>query len=95
MAETRCSIDRTSKGNFRCYIGPMKTARPPANWLNLHSGDMIHTKVPFHRIDTYLGQMEGMGYRFKMEDSKSGYRLTCTASPHDKAKRPQLRLVKG
>lgn len=87
--------NRTLLGHFRCYIGPMKTARPPANWLNLHAGDAIHTKVPRHRIDKYMEQMGGAGYRFELDESKSGYWLKCTASPHDKAKRPKLRLVKG
>ena len=73
----------------------MKTARPPANWLGLHSGDAIHTKVPRHRIDKYIEQMEGMGYKIELTESKSGYWLKCAASPHDQPKRPKLRLVKG
>lgn len=95
MRGTHRSMDRTSRRSFRCYIGAMKTARPPSRWLDLQKGDSIHTKVRFHQIDRYLGQMEGMGYKFELNESKSGYRLLCTLSPHDKAKRPKLRLVKG
>lgn len=73
----------------------MKTARVPSNWINLHGGDFVHTKVAKHRIDEYVKKMDGRGYRMVVEESESGYWIKCVSSPHDKANRPKLRLVKG
>lgn len=72
-----------------------KHRKPPSAWLGLHGGDMVHTTIPKHKIDTYLEVMSEQGYTIEPEGTVKGYRLHCLASPHDKAKRPKLRLVKG
>ena len=72
----------------------MKKARPPACWLALEGGDAINTRVAKHKIDAYLAEMRGMGYEVGTEETKRGYRVLVHRSPHDKPKRPHLRIVK-
>lgn len=69
--------------------------KPPQTWLSLHSGDMLNTRTPKHRIDEYLEGMAELGYRMETEAINKGYRLICLASPNDKANRPKLKLLKG
>lgn len=68
--------------------------KPPQAWLSLHSGDMLNTRTPKHRLDGYLEAMTELGYKIDTEEIAKGYRLICLASPHDKPKRPHLRIVK-
>lgn len=69
--------------------------KPPQTWLSLHSGDMLNTRTPKHRIDEYLEGMAELGYQMKTEAITKGYRLICLASPNDKAKRPKLTILRG
>lgn len=68
--------------------------KPPQTWLSLHKGDMLNTRTPKHRLDAYLEAMTELGYKIDTEEIAKGYRLICLASPHDKPKRPHLRIVK-
>lgn len=72
-----------------------KHRKPPAAWLHLHSGDMIHTTIPRHKIDTYLEVMSEQGYTIEPEPTVKGYMLHCKVSPHDRPKPTKLKLVKG
>lgn len=72
-----------------------KARKPPAAWLALHGGDLLNTKIAFHRIDYYLGVMAEQGYTIETEETRTGYRLHCLKSPLDRPKRPKLTLVNG
>lgn len=72
-----------------------KHRKPPAAWLHMHSGDMIHTTIPYHKIDTYLEVMSEQGYTIEPEPTVKGYMLHCVKSPHDWPKPTKLKLVKG
>lgn len=72
-----------------------KHRKPPAAWLHMHSGDMIHTTIPYHKIDTYLEVMSEQGYTIEPEGTVKGYMLHCIKSPHDRPKPTKLKLVKG
>lgn len=69
--------------------------KPPQAWLSLHKGDMLNTRTPKHRLDSYLEEMAGLGYKIDTEEITKGYRLVCLASPHDKQVKPKLKLLKG
>lgn len=69
--------------------------KPPQAWLSLHKGDMLNTRTPKHRLDSYLEEMSGIGYKIDTEEITKGYRLVCLASPHDKPVKPKLKLLKG
>lgn len=85
------SVDRMPRlGQSR----PMTKRRPPATWAALHSLDMLNTTLPKHRIDLYISDLEVLGYEIETEETAKGYRLLCTKSPHDRPKRPKLRVVK-
>ena len=58
----------------------MKTHRIPPDWLNLHPGDMMHTKMPRDRIEAILKRMEP-DYAFRLSPTPTGYMLTCEKSP--------------
>lgn len=53
----------------------------PTRWLHLHTGDRIHTRIPFHRIEAYAEHLAGKGYAFAAEPSELGYWVICTQSP--------------
>lgn len=72
-----------------------KHRKPPAAWLHMHSGDMIHTTIPYHKIDTYLEVMSEQGYTIEPEPTVKGYMLHCRKSPHDWPKPTKLKLVKA
>lgn len=72
-----------------------KHRKPPAAWLHLHSGDMIHTTIPKHKIDIYLEVMTESGYHVRTEPTVKGYMLHCEVSPNDRPKPAKLKLVKG
>lgn len=69
--------------------------KPPQAWLSLFKGDMLNTRTPKHRLDAYLEAMTELGYKIETEEIAKGYRLICLASPHDKAVKPKLRLLRG
>lgn len=72
-----------------------KHRKPPAIWLSLHKGDMVNTTIPFHKVQTYVKEMESLGYEIVTHETVKGYRIECRSSPHDKPKPPKLKLVKG
>lgn len=72
-----------------------KHRKPPSAWLGLHGGDMVHTTIPKHKIDTYLEAMSEQGYTIKPEPTVKGYMLHCKVSPHDRPNPTKLKLVKG
>lgn len=71
-----------------------KHRKPPSAWLGLHGGDMVHTTIPKHKIDTYLEVMSEQGYTIDPEPTVKGYMLHCKISPNDRVKQPKLRVVK-
>jgi len=71
-----------------------KHRKPPSAWLGLHGGDMIHTTIPKHKIDTYLQVMTESGYHIRTEPTVKGYMLHCEVSPNDRKNKPNLRIVK-
>lgn len=72
-----------------------KHRKPPAIWLSLHSGDQVNTTIPFHKVQTYVQEMESQGYEIVTHETVNGYRIECLKSPHDRPKPPKLKLVKG
>lgn len=58
----------------------MKVPQIPADWLNLHPGDMMHTKMPRDRIEAILKRM-APDYEFRLEPTSTGHFLICEKSP--------------
>lgn len=62
----------------------MKTDKIPTRWACLHTGDMLVSRIPLHRMKRYAEVGRFIGYRFQFDPHPRGYLVTCTASPHDK-----------
>lgn len=71
-----------------------KRKKPPSAWMHLFSGDMIHTTIPRHKIDTYLEVMSEQGYTIELEPTVKGYMLHCRKSPHDLPNPKKINPVK-
>lgn len=69
---------------------PNKPPRIPPTWLNLRPGDMLHSRMPLHRLEAIAKHL-APGFRFEFIPSPSGYFIRCEAAPN---KRPTLELVK-
>lgn len=72
-----------------------KQARPPAGWMELRGGDSVNTRVVKHRLDLMLDKMREAGFDVDTEPTLKGYRVLVRRSPHDKPKRPHLKMIKG
>lgn len=55
--------------------------RIPSRWRELQPGDMIVSKVPFHRLVKYQDAGESEGFRFRLEPHEMGYIVTCVSRP--------------
>ena len=53
----------------------------PRRWTELHPGDMIVSKVPFHRLTKYQDAAEREGWSFRLDPHEYGYTVTCLRRP--------------
>lgn len=59
----------------------MKKDRVPPTWKHLHSGDQIGSRLPYHRIQALIRQMERDGWKLKAVPSETGYWVICQERP--------------
>lgn len=52
---------------------------------DMHPGDMVNATAPYHRITAWIADLETQGFQFHLSETRTGYRLTCVASPHSPA----------
>lgn len=59
----------------------MSKQRIPTTWKHLHPGDQIGSRLPYHRIQKLIRQMEREGWKMKAEPSDTGYWVICEQRP--------------
>ena len=53
----------------------------PAAWLYLRPGDQIATRLPLHRIERHVSELEALGIKVETSPSPNGYWLKCVEKP--------------
>lgn len=61
----------------------MKKLRIPTNWLHMHGGDQVASRLPLHRIESMISQLADDGWKLRTDPYEYGYWIVCEASPND------------
>jgi hypothetical protein len=73
---------------FRGYASAMQTdskPRIPSPWLLLRPGEMMHSKLPLHRLELLAVQMGERGISVALKPSPQGYFVECLSRSEDQA----------
>lgn len=73
--------NRTPQRGFLCQPSAMKTERIPPTWRQLHPGDQVGSRLPYHRILRHFLSLESEGYKFAAWPSENGYWIVCQRRP--------------
>lgn len=57
----------------------MKTENPPKAWLALRPGEMMHSRLPYHRLLLMMGALAAKGVFAELLPSPTGYFVKCQA----------------
>lgn len=57
----------------------MKTENPPKAWLALRPGEMMHSKMPYHRLLGIVAALAAKGVFADLCPSPTGYFVKCQA----------------
>lgn len=63
------------------FFATIAAMRTKTKMSHMHPGDMVHATAPFHRITAWMADLESLGYKFHLSETRTGYRVTCVASP--------------
>lgn len=69
------------EGHDAVAFPAMTRAKIPPAWRELHPNDQVGTRLPLHRIEQYLRELELEGWQFDHAPSERGYWIICRRRP--------------
>ena len=69
-------------GSIRSSIQPMNIRTNP-QLKELRPGEMIHSKLPYHRLQKVVDVLATDGFKFRLDPSPTGYFIFCETAPRE------------